>query len=83
MSSQSEKEFLSAVVLEKSLPFKDGKIEMGGENEIQLLIKFYLENKKIEVKTRILRIEYGPPIKRSKEQISGLKGLPKIVVFKI
>jgi len=48
MSSQSEKEFLSAVVLEKSLPFKDGKIEMGGENEIQLLIKFYLENKKIE-----------------------------------
>lgn len=47
MSSQSEKEFLSAVVLEKSPPFKDGKIEMGGKNEIQLLIKFYLENKKI------------------------------------
>ena len=48
MSSQSEKEFLSAVALEKSSPFKDGKIEMGGENEIQLLIEFYLENKKIE-----------------------------------
>lgn len=48
MSSQSEKEFLSAVALEKLSPFKDGKIEMGGENEIQLLIKFYLENKKVK-----------------------------------
>mgnify|MGYP003562318850 CR=1 FL=1 len=47
MSSQSEKEFLSAVALEKLSPFKDGKIEMGGEKQIQLLIKFYLENKKI------------------------------------
>ena len=47
MSKQSETGFISEIDLTNYPPFKDGGIELKGENEIQSLIKFYLENKKI------------------------------------
>ena len=47
MSKQSETGFISDINLTKCPPFKDECIEVKGENEIQALIKFYLENKKI------------------------------------
>lgn len=48
MSKQSETEFISKIDLENYPPFKDGRILFKGENEIQALIKFYLENKKVK-----------------------------------
>ena len=47
MNKQSETGFISEIDLTNYPPFKDGRILFKGENEIQALIKFYLENKKI------------------------------------
>ena len=47
MSKQSGTGFISEIDLTNYPPFKDGRILFKGENEIQSLIKFYLENKKI------------------------------------
>ena len=47
MSKQSETGFISEIDLTNYPPFKDEGIKLKGENEIQALIKFYLENKKI------------------------------------
>lgn len=47
MSKQSGTRFISEIDLTNYPPFKDGRILFKGENEIQSLIKFYLENKKI------------------------------------
>jgi hypothetical protein len=48
MSKQSETGFISGIDLTNYPPFKGGRILFKGENEIQLLIKFYLENKKVK-----------------------------------
>ena len=48
MSKQSETGFISEIDLTNYPPFKDGRILFKGENEIQSLIKFYLENKKVK-----------------------------------
>jgi hypothetical protein len=48
MSKQSETGFISEIDLTNYPPFKDGGILFKGENEIQSLIKFYLENKKVK-----------------------------------
>ena len=47
MNKQLEIGFISEIDLTKCPPFKGGSIQLKGENEIQSLIKFYLENKKI------------------------------------
>lgn len=47
MNKQLERDFFSEIDLTKCPPFKGGSIQLKGENEIQSLIKFYLENKKI------------------------------------
>lgn len=47
MNKQLETGFISEIDLTKCPPFRGGSIQLKGENEIQSLIKFYLENKKI------------------------------------
>lgn len=48
MSNQSKSVFLQEISLENYPPFKGGSIILKGEKQIQSLIKFYLENKKVK-----------------------------------
>lgn len=47
MTNQSKSVFLQEILLENYPPFKNKEIKLTGEEQIQSLIKFYLENKKI------------------------------------
>jgi hypothetical protein len=82
MSKQPETGFISGIDLTNYPPFKDGKIEMGGENEIQALIKFYLENKKI-VNSKENRIDPAINAQRFKINcIVGENGVGKSTLLK-